>query len=124
MVQRVVATESALALIARLQAKHGELIFFQSGGCCDGSAPNCYTQREFQPAAWDIHVGDIGGCPYYISPGHHQYSKNTRILIDTTPGKGGDFSLEAGEGICFIAHSEMYTEAEWPEVEAILKTLP
>lgn len=124
MVQRVIALESALALIERLKAKHGPILFFQSGGCCDGSAPNCYPQAEFQPSPADILLGEIGGCPYYVSRTHHEYSKNTQIVIDTAPGRGGDFSLEAPEGICFIAHSRLYSDEEWAEVEAIINRTP
>lgn len=39
--ERVALTEEAAELIRRLRADHGELMFHQSGGCCDGSAPMC-----------------------------------------------------------------------------------
>ena len=45
-VARVVATPAALTLIAELAARHGPLMFHQSGGCCDGSAPMCYPAGE------------------------------------------------------------------------------
>ena len=41
MVDRVVATPEALALIEELKAQYGALMFHQSGGCCDNSAANC-----------------------------------------------------------------------------------
>ena len=47
MVDRVIATPAALALIATLQAQHGrELMFHQSGGCCGNSPANSYLARE------------------------------------------------------------------------------
>ena len=37
---KVSATRSALSLLSELKEKYGEkLMFHQSGGCCDGSAP-------------------------------------------------------------------------------------
>ena len=45
---KVTATPSALDLIEELKKNHGkELLFHQSGGCCDGSAPMCYPVKEF-----------------------------------------------------------------------------
>lgn len=120
MVDRVVASESAIALIDKLKAKHGALIFFQSGGCCDGSAPNCYPQSEFQAAPSDILLGEIGGSPYYVSPTHYEYTKHTQTQIDVVPGRGGDFSLEGPEGVCFIAHGRLYSDEEWAELSASL----
>ena len=46
MITRISTTESANKLIDELTAQHGELMFHQSGGCCDGSAPMCYTKRR------------------------------------------------------------------------------
>ena len=61
MVERVVATEETLALITQLKAEHGEMLFHQSGGCCDGSAPNCFLPNEIMMGAQDILLGEIGG---------------------------------------------------------------
>ena len=36
----VVATPAALAAIAELVGERGPVMFFQSGGCCDGSLPD------------------------------------------------------------------------------------
>jgi hypothetical protein len=119
MVERVVATEGALALIERLRAQHGDLMFFQSGGCCDGSAPNCYPKAEFQVSRWDVLLGEIGDCPYYVSKTHFEYSANTQLIIDVLPGRGGDFSLEAPEGVCFHARTRLYTDEEWQSLPPI-----
>jgi uncharacterized protein (DUF779 family) len=48
---RVSATPATLALIERLIKIHGPLLFHQSGGCCDGSAPMCYPRGEFKVGA-------------------------------------------------------------------------
>ncbi|HXG79645.1 MAG TPA: DUF779 domain-containing protein, partial [Methyloceanibacter sp.] len=75
MVERVLATEAALELIARLRAKHGPLMFHQSGGCCDGSAPMCYPAAEFRIGGNDVKLGEIGGCPVYMHADQFDYWK-------------------------------------------------
>ena len=70
MVDKVIATPVALELVAQLKAKHGpELMFHQSGGCCDNSAANCYLPGEITMGAGDVYLGEIGGCPFYIVSG-------------------------------------------------------
>ena len=57
MVERVLATDATLELIESLQRIHGPLMFHQSGGCCDGSAPMCYPKGEFRVGGNDVHLG-------------------------------------------------------------------
>ena len=110
---QVVATEAALALIQELQARHGPLMFHQSGGCCDGSAPMCFAQGEFQLGDNDVHLGDIGGAPFYISESQYEYWCHTQLIIDVVAGRGGMFSLEGPTGRRFLTRSRFYDEAEW-----------
>lgn len=113
MVERVVATPAALALVAFLQAKHGPgLMFHQSGGCCDNSAANCYLLGEITIGAGDVYLGDIGGCPFYIGRAQYQYWKHTQLIIDVVDGGGGDFSLETPEGKGFLTRSRVFTQDE------------
>jgi len=112
MVQRVLATEAALHLIETLEAKHGPLMFHQSGGCCDGSSPMCYPRGEFLVGDSDIHLGEIGGCPFYMSRAQFAYWEHTQLTIDVVPGRGGMFSLEGPEGLRFLTRSRLYTEEE------------
>ena len=87
MVKRVVATEAALALIERMKAKHGAaLMFFQSAGCCDGSSPMCYLIGELTVGRYDLLLGEIGGCQFFISQSHYEYWKHTQLIIDVTQG--------------------------------------
>lgn len=119
MVDKVIATPAALALIAHLQHKHGpDLIFHQSGGCCDNSAANCYLPGELTIGPGDTHLGDIGGCPFYISSSQYEYWKHTQLIIDVIDGTGGTFSLEGPEGKAFHTRSRVFTDAEWAEVVA------
>ncbi len=112
MVSRVVATDAALALIRLLEGKHGGLMFHQSGGCCDGSSPMCYPLGEFLVGDADVRLGEIGGCPFYISRSQFEYWKHTQLIIDVIDGRGGMFSLEGPEGKRFLTRSRLYTDEE------------
>jgi uncharacterized protein (DUF779 family) len=118
MVEKVIATETALALIESLKKKHGELIFHQSGGCCDNSAANCYLPGELTIGAGDVLLGSIGGVPFYMSTSQYTYWKHTQLIIDVVDGHGGTFSLEGPEGKAFHTRSRLFTDAEWAELEA------
>lgn len=111
-VPRVVATSKALELIEKLKAKHGPLMFHQSGGCCDGSSPMCYPLGEFRVGSQDVLLGEIGGCPFYISRDQYEYWRHTQLIIDVVPGRGGMFSLEGPEGVRFHTHSRLFTNEE------------
>ena len=114
---RVLATERTLALIERLRTRHGPLMFHQSGGCCDGSAPMCFAQGEFLVGDQDVLLGEIGGAPFYISRPQFEYWKHTQLIIDVVEGRGGMFSLENGEGVRFLLRSRLYDEAEWAALQ-------
>ena len=116
MVERVIATGAALELIGILQRKHGPLMFHQSGGCCDGSAPMCYPAGEFAVGGADIQLGEIGGCPFYMSRSQFAYWEHTQLIIDVVPGRGGMFSLEGPEGLRFLTRSRLYSDEEWAEL--------
>ena len=118
MVERVIATESALALIAQLKAEHGEIMFHQSGGCCDNSAANCYLPTDLTIGAYDVHLGDIGGVPFYISASQYEYWKHTQLIIDVIDGHGGTFSLEGSTGKAFHTRSRLFTDDEITQLQA------
>jgi len=115
---QVKATLSALQLIERLRAKHGALLFHQSGGCCDGSSPMCYPQDDFIVGDRDVLLGEIGGAPFYISPSQFEYWKHTQLIIDVVNGRGGMFSLENGEGVRFLVRSRLFTDDEYAQLQA------
>jgi hypothetical protein len=112
MVERVSATPAALELIAELRARHGELMFHQSGGCCDGSSPMCYPLGEFLVGDSDVKLGEIGGCPFYMSRAQFEYWQHTHLTIDVVPGRGGMFSLEGPTGRRFLTRSRLFTDQE------------
>lgn len=116
--RRVTATDAALALIDTVRAKHGPVMFHQSGGCCDGSAPMCFPQGEFVVGDYDKLLGEIGGAPFYISGPQFEYWQHTQLIIDVVPGRGGMFSLEGPEGLRFLTRSRLFTDEEWADLSA------
>ena len=117
-VRQVVATDAALALIERLAARHGPLMFHQSGGCCDGSSPMCYPAREFKVGQRDVHLGEVDGVPVYIGALQYEAWRHTQLLIDVVPGRGGGFSLEAPLGVRFLTRSRVFDPSEQAWLDA------
>lgn len=124
MIERVTATDATRALLAKLQATHGPLVFHQSGGCCDGSAPMCYARGEFRTGASDVLMGEIGGTPFYMSKDQFTYWQHTQLIIDVVPGRGASFSLEIPEGVRFLTRSRVFTDAEIDQLATTSTTTP
>ena len=117
MVNRVTVKPAAAELMRQLKAIHGDLMFHQSGGCCDGSAPMCYPKGEFRVGRQDVLLGRIEGCPFYIGAAQYEYWAHTQLTIDVVPGRGSGFSLEAPEGVRFLTRSRVFTDEELVELE-------
>ncbi len=122
-IARVGVTDAATALLRELRETHrSPLMFHQSGGCCDGSAPMCYTQGTFLVGPSDVHLGDLelgpsdvdpeGIVPVHISRAQFAYWSHTHITIDVVPGRGAGFSIEGPTGHRFIIRSRVFTEEE------------
>nr|VFK57945.1 MAG: hypothetical protein BECKTUN1418D_GA0071000_10725 [Candidatus Kentron sp. TUN] len=119
MYKRVSATEKAKAVIDRLREKHGNLIFHQSGGCCDGSAPMCFAEGDFLIGSRDVCLGEIHGCRFYMASDQFEFYKNMYITIDITEGRGSSFSLEIPLGLRFMAVSRLLTEDELENIRPV-----
>jgi len=118
MTERVLMTPAAEAVVDRLRASHGPLMFHQSGGCCDGSAPMCYVLGEFRTGGQDVLLGDVAGCQFFMGAAQFDYWKHTQLIIDVVKGRGSGFSLEAPEGVRFLTRSRLFTDEEVAELEA------
>jgi uncharacterized protein (DUF779 family) len=116
-VERVTVTDEAKQLIDALRAEHGELMFHQSGGCCDGSSPMCYPLGEFRVGGRDVLMGEIAGCPFYMGKDQFEYWRHTQLTIDVVPGRGGGFSLEAPRGVRFLTRSRVFSDEEIAQLE-------
>lgn len=111
-VDRVSATQATEELVAELLPIHGPLLFHQSGGCCDGSAPMCYPRGEFKVGSRDVFLGFVAGQPFFIAHDQWEYWSHTHLIIDVVPGRGGMFSVEGPTGKRFLTRSRLYTESE------------
>jgi len=107
-VARVKVTDEAKKVINELRAKHGDLMFHQSGGCCDGSSPMCFEKGEFIIGSSDVWLGEIAGCDFYIAKDQFETWRHTELTIDVVPGRGASFSLEIPLGVRFVTKSKMF----------------
>ena len=130
--ERVAVTEAAVEVLRRLRAQHGELMFHQSGGCCDGSSPMCYPAGEFLTGDADVRLGDlvlagsgdgrVVTVPVWMSRSQYAYWRHTHLTIDVVSGRGAGFSLEAPEGVRFLIRSRLFTDEEQRALDAAAPT--
>ncbi|MET9296728.1 DUF779 domain-containing protein [Streptomyces sp. NPDC003077] len=105
-------------MIRRLHGLHGELMFHQSGGCCDGSSPMCYPAGEFRTGSSDVLLGRLAvegvaePVGFWMSADQFARWRHTHLTVDVVPGRGGGFSLEAPEGVRFLIRSRLLTDEE------------
>ena len=116
---RVVATDAAVELIERIREDHPEILFHQSGGCCDGSSPMCYPSAEFRVGASDVKLGEVAGVSVYISGKQFEAWKHTQLILDVVPGRGGMFSLDNGREVRFHTRSRAFTDEEMALLDAV-----
>ena len=117
--QKVVTTDAAKVLIRQLKELHGPLMFHQSGGCCDGSQPMCFTLGEFKTGNSDVLLQTVEDCPFYMSRDQYEYWKHTQLILDVTPGRGSSFSLEIPLGVRFLTRSRVFTESELAQLQSL-----
>ena len=114
---RVTATPAALELIAAIRADHPDILFHQSGGCCDGSAPMCYPADEFRIGSRDVKLGEVDGAPVYISAQQFEAWRHTQLVLDAIAGRGGMFSLDNGRERRFLSRARVFTPEELERLE-------
>jgi uncharacterized protein (DUF779 family) len=112
MSRRVDITDEAKAVVERLRETHGELMFHQSGGCCDGSSPMCFPLGEFRVGGSDVLLGRIHDCPFYMARDQFELWQNTHLTVDVVPGRGASFSAEIPLGLRFVIRSRLFSDAE------------
>ena len=110
--KRVKITPEAAAVVEQLRSKNGELMFHQSGGCCDGSSPMCYPKDEFIVGSSDVWLGEVAGCDFYMAKDQFEFWQHTELTIDITEGRGASFSLEIPLGVRFVTKSRVFTYEE------------
>ncbi len=112
--KRILASKAAEDTIDTLRKRFGtKLMFHQSGGCCDGSAPMCFEKRDFKVGSQDVWLGEVYVCDFFMSADQFEYWKYSELTLDVTPGRGSSFSLEIPMGIRFIIRSRLFSLEEY-----------
>ncbi|MEK4026906.1 DUF779 domain-containing protein [Sporosarcina sp. FSL W7-1283] len=119
MIERVIATEAAVLFLNTIKNIHGSVLLYQSGGCCDGSAPLCYKEGDFQLGDADVLLGMMADTPFYMHKSQYEYWMHTQLIIDAVPGRGAEFSLDSIEETHFITQSRVFTEEEYEELKSL-----
>lgn len=119
MTQRVDITKEASQVIDQLRERHGELMFHQSGGCCDGSSPMCLEKGDLLLNENDVWLGTVHGCEFFMSKDQFEYWKHTHLLVDVTKGRGSSFSLEIPLGLRFIIKSRLFQPHEREDLQPV-----
>lgn len=111
-IARVVATPAAIEAIKALVSERGPVMFFQSGGCCDGSLPICFDDGELKVGDRDVLVGHVTECPFYIDARQFEVWKHTQLILDVSDGEPEGFSLPAAKHKHFVTRSRVFSPAE------------
>ncbi len=119
MTERVLVSEKASEIIQKLRGQHGELMFHQSGGCCDGSSPMCFPKGELMLNETDVWLGVIEDCDFYMSKDQFEYWQHTQLTVDIVEGRGASFSVEIPLGLRFVIRSRLYTDQEMETLRPI-----
>lgn len=117
MVKRLTSTKATISLLEEIVGQHGQVLFHQSGGCCDGSAPMCFPRDEFKVGARDVYLGNISGQPFFIAADQFNYWEHTQLIIDVVDGRGGMFSLEGPTGKRFLTRSRVFSNEEFLQLQ-------
>lgn len=118
-ISRVNITPEAAKVVEQLREKNGDLMFHQSGGCCDGSSPMCYPKGEFMVGSSDVWLGEIAGCDFYMAKDQFEYWKHTQLTIDVVEGRGASFSLEIPLGLRFVTKSRLFSDEEYQNLAEV-----
>lgn len=119
-VRRILITPEAVDVLQQLRGRFGELMFHQSGGCCDGSQPMCFEKGEFKVGSNDVYLGDIDGCGFFMSRDQFEYWQHTQLSVDITQGRGSSFSLEIPLGLRFIIRSRLFNDNELKHLSPVI----
>lgn len=117
-IKRVLSTKEADVLIEKLKKQtENDLMFHQSGGCCDGSAPMCFEKGDFIIGSQDVWLGKVHGCDFFMSADQFDYWKHTQLTLDVTKGRGSSFSIEIPLGVRFLIRSRLFSAEELDHLE-------
>lgn len=119
MIKRVTISPEAIDIVNDLKKRFGELMFHQSGGCCDGSQPMCFEKGDFKVGSSDVCIGRIEGCEFWMSKDQFEYWQYTQLHIHVSKGRGSSFSLEIPMGLRFLTQSRLFSTEELTNLEPL-----
>lgn len=120
-IKRLDATQKALDLIDFLADKFGDLMFYQAGGCCEGTQPQCFEKGSFYLRYGDVCIGTLKGFEFWLDKDLFEYWKHAHFTLDAIDGIGaGGFSLETPYGKTFIVNYRLFTEEESANLEDVI----
>ncbi len=124
MISRLSVTESATELIRELANKHGDLMFYQAGGCCEGTQPQCFEKGGYYPRMHDAMIGLAEGFEFWIDRDLFDYWQYSHFTLDVLEGFGpGGFSLESPLGKTFKVHYRLFTEEELANLAPVKRSI-
>ena len=123
MIKRLEVTEEAKKIIEQLATQHGDLMFYQAGGCCEGTQPQCFEKGGYFPRMNDAMIGLAEGYEFWIDRDLFEYWQYSHFTLDVLDGFGpGGFSLETPLGKTFKVHYRLFTEQELTELEPVKRS--
>lgn len=123
MIKRLDVTEEAKNIIQQLAAQHGELMFYQAGGCCEGTQPQCFEKGGYFPRMNDAMIGLAEGYEFWIDRDLFEYWQYSHFTLDVLAGFGpGGFSLETPLGKTFKVHYRLFTDEELQNLEPVKRS--
>ncbi len=124
MIARIDVTDTAKALISTLKEKHGELMFYQAGGCCEGTQPQCFEKGGYFPRMNDAMIGLVEGFEFWVDRDLFEYWKYAHFTLDVLEGFGpGGFSLETPLGKTFKVHYRLFSDEELQDLSPVIRSL-
>lgn len=121
-INRLDVTDQAMEVIQQLKEQHGDLMFYQAGGCCEGTQPQCFEKGGFFPRTNDVLIGHVDGFEFWIDRDLFEYWKYSHFTLDVLDGFGpGGFSLETPLGKTFKVHYRLFTEEELNQLDPVVR---
>ena len=120
MISRIDSTEKAKGLIAILKEKHGALMFYQAGGCCEGTQPQCFEKGGYYQRMGDVCIGTVEEAEFWVDKDLYEYWKHAHFTLDVIDAFGvGGFSLETPLKKTFRIEYRIFTPEEEKELEPV-----
>lgn len=118
--KRLSITPKALEVVTMLEDKFGRLMFYQAGGCCEGTQPQCFEEGGFYLRTGDVCIGQIKDFKFWIDKDLFEYWKFSHFELDVVDGFGpGGFSLETPYGKTFKVNYTLFSPDELDQLEPI-----